>query len=114
MSDPPTARSRVSLPAWRAILPLLRWAWEEGRRARVAGAPPSDINVSARRASAAVDRLGVTKREQRIADLKQEIERLQRTEEAIVVATGVPRERGCPPWVVLGVKPIQARGVRST
>jgi hypothetical protein len=35
----------------------------------------------------------------RIAELDQEIERLQRSEEAIVVATGAPRERGCPPWV---------------
>jgi hypothetical protein len=41
-------------------------------------------------------------REQRIAELEQEIERLQRTEEAIVVATGAPRERGCSAWVVLG------------
>ena len=24
-----------------------------------------------------------------------------------------PRERGCPPWVVLGVKAVQARGVRA-
>ena len=31
-------------------------------------------------------------REQRIAELEQEIERLRRTEEAIVVATGAPRE----------------------
>jgi hypothetical protein len=37
---------------------------------------------------------------------------LQRTEEAIVVATGAPRESGCPPWVVLGVKAIEAPGVR--
>ena len=29
--------------------------------------------------------------------------RLQRIEEAIVVATGAPRQPGCPPWVVLGV-----------
>jgi hypothetical protein len=35
-----------------------------------------------------------------------------RTEEAIVVATGAPREAGCPPWVVLGVKAIEAPGVR--
>jgi hypothetical protein len=42
-------------------------------------------------------------REQRIANLEEEIDRLQRTEEAIVVATGGPREAGCPPWVVLGV-----------
>jgi len=39
---------------------------------------------------------------QQIAELEREIDRLQRTEEAIVVATGAPRERGCPPWVVLG------------
>jgi hypothetical protein len=40
--------------------------------------------------------------EQRIAELEQEIDRLQRTEETIVVATAAPRERGCPAWVVLG------------
>jgi Tfp pilus assembly protein PilN len=52
-------------------------------------------------------------REQRIAELEQQIDRLQRTEEAIVVATGAPRERGCPPWVVLGVKATEAPGVRA-
>jgi hypothetical protein len=52
-------------------------------------------------------------REQRIAELEQPIDRLQRTEEAIVVATGAPRERGCPPWVVLGVKAVEARSVRA-
>jgi hypothetical protein len=52
-------------------------------------------------------------REQRIAELEEEIDRLQRTEEAIVVATGAPRERGCPPWVVLGVKAVEARGIRA-
>src|SRR5262249_33006151 len=31
---------------------------------------------------------------QQIAELEREIDRLQRTEEAIVVATGAPRERG--------------------
>ena len=41
---------------------------------------------------------------QQIAELEREIDRLQRTEEAIVVSTGAPRERGCLPWVVLGVK----------
>jgi hypothetical protein len=46
----------------------------------------------------------------RIAELDQEIERLQRTEEAIVVATGAPREPECPAWVVLGVKVVEARG----
>ena len=59
------------------------------------------------------DRLGVTKREQRMAESEQEIERMQRTEEAIVVATGAPRERSCPPWVVLGVKAVEARGIRA-
>ena len=49
----------------------------------------------------------------RIAELEQEIDRLQRTEEAIVVATGAPRERGCPPWVVLGVKALEMGGVRA-
>jgi hypothetical protein len=46
----------------------------------------------------------------RIAELDQEIEWLQRSEEAIVVATGAPREPGCPAWVVLGVKAVEARG----
>ena len=31
----------------------------------------------------------------------------------IVVATGAPRERGCPPWVVLGVKALEMGGVRA-
>ena len=52
-------------------------------------------------------------REQQIAELEGEIDRLQRTEEAIVVATSAPRERGCPPWVVLGVKAVEARGIRA-
>jgi hypothetical protein len=65
-----------------------------------------------------IDRIANTpcprpEREQRIAKLEQEIERLQRIEEGIVVATGAPRERGCPPWIVLGVKAIEARGVRA-
>jgi hypothetical protein len=47
-------------------------------------------------------------REQQIAELEQEVDRLQRTEEAIVVASGAARERGCPPWVVLGVKAVEA------
>jgi hypothetical protein len=51
----------------------------------------------------------LTQREQRIANLEEEIDQLQRTEEAIVVSTGAPRERGCPPWVVLGVKAIGVR-----
>jgi hypothetical protein len=35
-------------------------------------------------------------RERASPSLNQEIERLQRTDEAIAVATGVPRERGLP------------------
>jgi hypothetical protein len=46
------------------------------------------------------------------AQLEQNIDGLQRTEEAIVVATGAPRERRCPAWVVLGVKAVETRGVR--
>jgi hypothetical protein len=50
-------------------------------------------------------------REQRIAELEQQIDRWQRCEEGIVVATGAPRERGCPPWVVLGVKAVEAKSL---
>jgi hypothetical protein len=45
------------------------------------------------------------------AQLEQNIDGLQRTEEAIVVATGAPRERRCPAWAVLGVKAVEMRGV---
>ena len=55
----------------------------------------------------------LAEREQRIAKLEEEIDQLQRTEEAIVVATGAARERGCPPWVVLGVKAVEVRGARA-
>jgi hypothetical protein len=55
----------------------------------------------------------LAEREQQIAELEREIDRLQRTEEAIVVATGAPRERGCPPWVVLGVKAVEARPIQA-
>jgi hypothetical protein len=69
------------------------------------------------RLMAEIDRIANTpfplaQREQRIAKLEEEIDRLQRTEQAIVVSTGAPREAGCPPWVVLGVKVIEAPGVR--
>jgi hypothetical protein len=56
----------------------------------------------------------LAEREQRIAKLEEEIDRLQRTAEAIVVATGAPRETGCPPCVVLGVKVVEERGARAT
>jgi hypothetical protein len=48
-----------------------------------------------------------------MAEPKQEIERLQRAEETIVVATGVPRERGRPAEVVLGCRIVRARGVHA-
>jgi len=67
---------------------------------------------------AEVDRIAndpcpLAEREEWIAKLEEEIDRLQRTEEAIVVATGAPREAGCPPWAVLGVKDVEARGTRA-
>jgi hypothetical protein len=38
---------------------------------------------------------------------------LQRTEEAIVFATAAPREPECQPCIVLGVKAVEARGIRA-
>jgi hypothetical protein len=55
----------------------------------------------------------VTKREQRMAESEQEIERMRRTEKATVVATGAARERGRPPWVALGVNAVEARCIRA-
>jgi hypothetical protein len=55
----------------------------------------------------------LAEREQQIAELEREIDRLQRAEEGIVVTTGAPREAGCPPWVVLGVNAVEAPGVRA-
>ena len=66
--------------------------------------------VTARKRTLALSRSRSARARSRIAELDQEIDRLQRTEEAIVVATGAPREQGCPPWVVLGVKAVEARG----
>ena len=65
--------------------------------------------VTARKRTLALSRSLSARARSRIAELEQEIDRLQRAEEAIVVATGAPRERGCPPWVVLGGKAIEAR-----
>src|SRR5262249_54798285 len=84
--------------------------WPTGLHALMAFLQP-DVLVD--RLMAEIDRIANTpfplaEREQRIAELEREIDRLQRTEEAIVVATGAPREAGCPPWVVLGVKAIEA------
>jgi hypothetical protein len=87
--------------------------WPTGLPALMAFLQP---DVLAERLLAEINRIANTpcplaQREQRIAKLEEEIDRLQRTEEAIVVATGAPRVAGCPPWVVLGVKAIEAPGV---
>jgi hypothetical protein len=63
-----------------------------------------------------IDRIANTpcpmaEREQQFVKLEEEIDRLQRTEEAIVVSTDAARERGCPPWIVLGAKVMEAPGV---
>jgi hypothetical protein len=89
--------------------------WPTGLHALMAFLQP-DVLVD--RLMAEIDRIANTpfplaEREQQIAELEEETDRLQRTEEAIVVATGAPREPGCPPWVVLGVKAIEAPGVRA-
>ena len=55
--------------------------------------------VTARKRTLALSRSLSARARSRIAELEQEIESLQRAEEAIVVATGAPRERGCPGWV---------------
>ena len=65
--------------------------------------------VTARKRTLALSRSLSARARSRIAELEHEIESLQRAEEAIVVATGAPRERGCPAWVVLGGKAIEAR-----
>jgi hypothetical protein len=49
----------------------------------------------------------LTQREQHITELEDQIDRLPRTEEAIVVSTDAPRERGCLPRVVLGAKVVE-------
>jgi hypothetical protein len=54
--------------------------------------------VTARKRTLALSRLLAARARARIAELDQEIERLQRTDEAIVVATGAPRQRVA--WVV--------------
>jgi hypothetical protein len=55
----------------------------------------------------------LAQREQHITELENQIDRLRRTEEAIVVSTDAPREGGCPPWVVLGAKVIEASGATA-
>ena len=94
---------------------VLSVQWPTGLHALMAFLQP-DVLVD--RLMVEVNRIANTpcplaEREQRIAKLEEEIDRLQRTEEAIVVATGAPREAGCPAWVVLGVKAIEARGAKA-
>jgi hypothetical protein len=89
----------------------------EGHLDVAAGAGVDDIDVLVERLMAEINRIANTpcalpEREQRIAELEQEVDRLQRIEEAIVVATGAPREARCLPWVVLGVKAPEAPSVR--
>jgi hypothetical protein len=94
---------------------VLTVQWPSGLHALMAFLQPE---VLAERLMAEIDRIANTpctlaQREQRIAKLEEEIDQLQRTEEAIVVATGAPRAAGCPEWVVLGAKAIEAPGVMS-
>jgi hypothetical protein len=89
--------------------------WPSGLHALLAFVEP-DVLVD--RLMVEINRIANTpyplaQREQRSDELEREIDRLQRTEEAIVVATGAARERGCPAWVVLGVKAVEARPVEA-
>jgi hypothetical protein len=89
--------------------------WPTGLHALLAFVEPG---VLAERLLAQIDHIGnspypLAQREQQIAELERQIDRLQRAEEAIVVATGAPRQQGCPPWVVLGVNAIEAPSVRA-
>jgi hypothetical protein len=89
--------------------------WPTGLHALLAFVEP---DVLAERLMAEIDRIANTpcplaQRERQIAELESGIDRLMRVEEAIVVATGAPRERGCPPWVVLGVKALEARPIEA-
>jgi hypothetical protein len=93
---------------------MLSVQWPTGLHALMAFLQP-DVLVD--RLMVEINRIANTpcplaEREQHITELEDQIDRLQRTEEAIVVATGAPRETGCLPWVVLGVKAIEAPGVR--
>src|SRR6516225_65530 len=125
MQDTVTALRRVPVPASdikqkvrgyveRLPMPIiggigagesLTVQWPTGLHALMAFLQP-DVLVD--RLMVEINRIANTpwppaEREQQIAELEREIERLHCSEEAIVVATGAPREAGCPPWVVLGV-----------
>jgi hypothetical protein len=87
--------------------------WPSGLHALMAFLQP-DVLVD--RLMVEIDRLAnapcpLAQRERRIIELEDAIDRLQRTEEAIVVSTNGAREPGCPPWIVLGAKAVEVPGV---
>jgi len=89
--------------------------WPTGLHALMAFLQP---DVLVERLMGEIDRIANTpcppaQRERKIAELESEIDRLMRIEECLVVATGAPRQPGSPAWVVLGVKAIEAPGVRA-
>ena len=53
------------------------------------------------------------KRAERMKALSEEVDRLQRVEEALVAPEGAERPPNCAPTAVLGVRVIDARGVRA-
>jgi hypothetical protein len=120
----PNIREKVQAYVERLPMPIiggigagesLAVQWPTGLHALLAFVEPG---VLAERLLAEINRIANTpcplaQRERKITELEREIDRLQRTEEAIVVATGAPRERGCPAWVVLSVKALEMGGVRA-
>ena len=83
--------------------------WPTGLHALMAFLQP---DVLVERLMAEIDRIANTPcpladREQQIAELEGEIDRLMRIEKSLVVATGAPRQPGCLPAVVLGLKAIE-------
>jgi hypothetical protein len=89
--------------------------WQTGLHALLAFVQP---DVLVERLMGEIDRIANTpcplaQREWKIAELEGEIDRLMRIEESLVVATGAPRQPGCLPAVVLGVKVVEARGIRA-
>jgi hypothetical protein len=86
--------------------------WPTGLHALLAFLQPEAL---VDRLMAEIDRIANTpcplaQRERKIVELEDEINRLMRIEESLVVATGAPRQPGCLPAVVLGVK-VEAPGV---